>query len=123
MTTAKETLSAALYTALSRLRQYGRVGIGRITGTCPSTNGQAVMSLEEARLFHRVELSAVASLLIQKGVFTSEEFTVQMIEEARHLDAGLAKDWPEITVAEDGRSFSIDTAKMFQRTKHEAWPP
>ena len=117
--------SSILYRLLSKLRQYARFSVGRITGTTTAESGayKQLLTAEEARLFHRVDINALTGLLIKKGVFTEEEWTDALIEEAKLKDKELAEEWPDITVASDGRSYTINLAKFQERCAREHWPP
>ena len=121
------TLLQDLYlTGAKRLRQWARVGVGRLTGSVSAESGtyKAVISMEEARLFHRAELTALGQLLVEKGLVTRDEITSATIDEMNELEKDLAKSWPEIEVAPDGTSFSIKDLKGFAaRARREGWPP
>ncbi len=110
--------------AFGRLRQFARYAVGRIVGTTEHTNGayKQLLSLDEARHLHRVEITALARLMIDKGVFTSEEFAHQTLEEAIALEHQLKEVFPEVTPADDGGSLRIDAAGFAKRCKDEQWP-
>lgn len=119
-------LGEELHRAFSRLRQFGRIAVGRITGTTTSKNGRykSLLELEECRHFQRVELNALTRILLDKGVITTPELQAILFEEAKIYEASLAKLWPEIEVADDGRSYAIkDVAALARRTREEGWPP
>lgn len=118
------TLDERVYTALMRLRQYGRIAIGRIVGSTTAEDGRykQMLEMEQCRHIYRVELNALTQLLLAKGVCTTVELQAAMLEEAQHLDTSLAKAWPEITVDEDGRSFSMNITMLRERSKREGWP-
>lgn len=114
----------SLNKAFGRIRQFARYAVGRITGTTPNTNGayKQLLSLDEARFLHRVELTALTRLMIAKGVFTSEEFAHQTLEEAIAFEHQLKEHFPEVTPADDGGSYSLDPVAFSKRCKDEKWP-
>lgn len=117
-------LSEEIFDLSSKLRQYARLASNRLLGTRLSQDGgyKVVVSLEEARLFHRAELNAVSRLLIDKGIFTTDELQTQTKEEMVYLLKGLERDWPEIEAHAD--SYIVkDTKAYYERSKREGWPP
>jgi hypothetical protein len=120
------SLSDELHRAFSRLRQFGRIAIGRITGTTTAKNGRykSLLELDECRHFQRVELNALTRVLLDKGVITTPELQAILLEEAKTYETSLAKLWPEIEVADDGRSYAIkDIPALARRAREEEWPP
>jgi hypothetical protein len=113
-----------LHKAWMRLRQYGRFAIGRLTGSTTSTNGayRQLMAMEEGRLIQRVELTALTRILLDKGIVTTPEVQAAFLEESRHLEAQLAKDFPEVKPLEDGTGFSLDAPLFAKRCAEEKWP-
>ena len=51
---------------------------------------QAMRDLHEKLLIQRVEITALATLMLEKGVFTAEEFQAKVESEAEILDATLS---------------------------------
>jgi len=117
--------SEAIFAAFSRLRQFARYTVGRVTGTCPPSRGsyRQMLDLAESRHIHRVELNALTGLLIRKGVFTQAEFDQQLEDEALHYEAAVQKQFPEVRPAPDGRSYALDPAGAVKRCREEEWPP
>lgn len=117
--------SQAIYDGFSRLRQYARWALGRVTGTTSTSDGKYKFFLDhaESRHFQRVELNALIALLIVKKVFTAEEWGKALLDEIEVYEQALRRDWPEITVSSDGRSFSVDPAGFADRVQKEKWPP
>ncbi len=62
----------------------------------------AVRDHREATLLHRAELSALAILLMDKGVFTQEEFVAQIEHEAELLAMYLEARFPGVRASADG---------------------
>jgi len=109
-----------------RLRQYARLAVGRVTGSCTHENGayNTLLAIEEGRLVQRAELTAVSRILVGKGVCSLEELQKAMTEEMSELLTLLAREWPEIEVEPMGRSFTItDVQALAARSKREGWPP
>ncbi len=126
MSDEKLDLARKLYHAQSRLRQFARLAIGRLTGTTTTLDARYRQHLdyEESRLFHRMELNAIGGILIRKGIITGEELQLAFLEESEHLETKLREKWPEITdIAEDGSSYGLDIQKMRDRCRREGWPP
>ena len=70
----------------------------------------AVRDHREATLMLRAEVTTLVGLLIEKGVFTAEEFTVRLGEEAEFLSESFAKRWPGARATEHGMTY--DAAKL-----------
>jgi len=107
-----------------KLRQVGRVHIGRILGSVPNTSGayKSLIDLLERCYFMRAEINALSKILLDKRIVTNEEFRRYIDDEMRHYFGEVAKDWPEIEFREDG--FTIKDAKAFaERSAREGWPP
>lgn len=123
---ARHVLEETYRNLLQRLRQFGRLQEGRIFGSTFDTDGRhkAWMDLFEKVIFARAELNALTKLLIDKGVFTQAEWLSQVTDEAAWLFEQEMKHWPEIEVAEDGKSFAIKDMQAFaNRCQRERWPP
>jgi hypothetical protein len=118
-----ETLNAEIRRAAQRLRQFGRLAASRLFGTLPNTSGRykAVVDEWERSLFTRAELSGLARLMIEKGVFTRAEWAATTIEEYRALADACEKSWPELRVDELGIHVH-DLAAFTARSKSEGWP-
>jgi len=106
-----------------KLRQVGRMQIGRLLGSVSNTSGKykAWIDLLERCYFMRAELNAIAAVLIRKGVLTKGEWQKQVEEEFAHYFGLLAKDWPEIEFSDTG--FTIkDAHALAARSTREGWP-
>jgi hypothetical protein len=116
--------SKVLFDLGMKLRQVGRVQIGRILGSVETTNGayKSLIDLLERSYFMRAELNAMTVLLTKKGVFSEAEWTKQLEEEMRHYFTAVAKDWPEIEFNEKGYTIK-NIAALAERSKKEGWPP
>lgn len=98
---------------LNRLTKWRSVFAGWQRGTRPSADPecQAVRDHREATILHRAEISALTRLLIDKGVFTLEEFQNQLMVEATHLDHALEKRFPGFKATDVGMSIDLSKAK------------
>lgn len=81
---------------------------GWLLGTRPKNDPQSqwVRDNTEKLLVLRAEVSAITSLLVGRKVFTREEFTVQVGQEAQALVNALEARWPGIKTTEDGLEYS-----------------
>ena len=61
-----------------------------------------VRDATDSKLLHRIELSALANLLVQKGVFTLTEFIAQVEVEAEVLTKRQEKGFPGFSFNADG---------------------
>lgn len=115
---------AYLITLFKRLRQFARYSLGRITGTITDKEGKYLflLDLAEAKRVQRVELNAIARILIDKKIVTVSEWS-QVIEKEfkAELEAEQAR-WPEVQPAEDGGSYVLNTEGFAKRVKEESWP-
>lgn len=107
--------------ALNRLAKWRAVFAGWQLGTRPEDDPEcdAVRDHREATLLHRVELTALTRLLLEKGVFTHEEFLDVMREEADTQSAVLAHRFPGFKATDDG--MYIDVAIV--RNTMRGWKP
>lgn len=113
----------AIHSLLMKLRQVGRIQIGRILGSVPSTSGSymALIDLFERCYFMRAELNALANILIKKGVFTQPEWSKECEKQFREYLAILAEAWPEIEFTDSGYTIK-DIKALQERAAREGWP-
>jgi hypothetical protein len=112
-----------LHDLMSKLRQIGRIQIGRILGSVEATNGAylALLDLLERCYFMRAEINGLTAILIDKGVVTEAEVAKQFEAEFTHYFGELAKKWPELEFYPD--RFVVKDIKAFaERSKRECWP-
>lgn len=77
---------------------------------------KAIKNASEQAILHRCELSALAALLIQKGVFTHVEFTAQAEIEAEALNEAYEKRFPGMKASLTGVTFSNpEASRTMQR--------
>jgi hypothetical protein len=114
----------AIYGLLMRLRQVGRLQIGRILGTISHTRGsyKAWIDLLERSYFLRAEVNALTKVLFDKGLLDRASWQKYLEEELRQYLGDLAQQWPEVELQDTG--FTIkDTAAFAERCAREGWPP
>lgn len=104
-----ERVAAYAHDALNRVAKWRTLLTGWQLGTRVKGDpeGDAVRDLQEARLLLRVEVSALAGLLIKKGVFTAFEWTEQLAFEAEALEALMEKRFPGIRATVDGLTIDL----------------
>lgn len=109
--------------ALNTLTKWRAVFAGWQLGTRADNDPEcrAVRDHREVTILLRAEVTALTGLLIKKGVFTAEEFTEQMIEEAEYLSASYAKRFPGMTATEHGISYDLE--KLSEHGTMEGWLP
>lgn len=102
---------------VQRLGKWRTVMTGRIIGTRPNTDPQAqgFRDLFDKANVLRAAVNAVTALLIKKGVFTAEEYTRQLQEEAKWLCEQYEKQFPGFKATDYG--LDVDTLKASQTTK------
>src|SRR5205814_4113664 len=83
--------------------------------------GDAVRDHREATILLRAEVNTLTGLLIEKGVFTAEEFDAALGKEAEMLSADFARRFPGITATDEG--LHMDPAKIAQHGTMEGWRP
>jgi hypothetical protein len=80
---------------------------------------KAVKDHREVTILLRAEVSALAGLLMQKGVFTLDEWCDALSNEARALDKDFERKFPGITTSDDGVHFDLARARETMKN----WPP
>lgn len=93
--------------ALERLGKWRSIYAGWQLGTRKKGDpeNEAVRDAAEGRLIARVEMSAMTALLIEKGVFSHDEFYAQVGVEAEALCKTLEKKFPGIHATDVGMAF------------------
>lgn len=105
---------------LNRLAKWRALLAGWQLGTRPKGDPEsdAVRDHREATLVHRAELSALAALLIDKGVFTGDEFAAAVEREADLLCTQMEARFPGIRATDHG--LELDPAQAVETMK--GWP-
>lgn len=93
-----------LNSTLNKLTKWRAVFTGWQLGTRPigDPEAQAVRDHRELSILLRVELSAIARLLVEKKLITVEEYDKVMIEEASILDKAYERKFPGYKSSLDG---------------------
>lgn len=114
-TQSSDGIRAAYERATQRLCKWRTVFIGWMYGTvADGTPGlKAHKDRVDAQIMHRVEINALTALLIHKGVFTREEFMVQLVEECGHKEHEYEEMFPGYKANDDGLSIDL---KLVQET-------
>lgn len=106
---------------LNRLAKWRKLLTGWQLGTRTEDDpeAQAVRDHREATLLLRAEVTALAVLMIEKGVFTETEFNVQIEREAAHYQRLLEAKFPGFIATDIG--MQVDVAKAAETMK--GWKP
>lgn len=93
--------------ALNIVAKWRTLLTGWQLGTRPKGDpeGDAVRDHRELGILLRVEVTALAKLLIEKGVITPEEFDAALEQEATLLNRDFETRFPGVTAHEDGLTF------------------
>lgn len=107
--------------AVQRLAKWRAVFAGWQLGTRAKGDPEcdAVRDHREVTILLRAEVNALTGMLIKKGVFTAEEFTAQLEEEAEHLSAQYARRFPGFKATDIGMDMNIALA----RDTMQGWKP
>lgn len=86
-------------------------------GTRPKGDPEcdAVSDLREQTILMRVELNAIAGLLIEKSVMTAREWTERLQAEAKYYDGVLSKRFPGVVAHELGLTFTPEVAETMRK--------
>ncbi len=108
--------------ACNRLCKWRTVLVGWMVGTKASTapGVQSYRDAADQRLLMRVEISALTSLLIAKGVFTHAEMQAQVVEECGHLQRVLEQKFPGYRATDAG--IAIDAAEAKKTNERLGFP-
>lgn len=107
--------------ALNRLAKWRSVFAGWQLGTRPlgDPESDAVRDHREVTILLRAEMSALAVLLVRRGVFTVEEWQTALGEEAEQLNQDYARRFPGFVATDDG--MELDAQRAARTTK--GWRP
>lgn len=119
MTSAQTTAERA-DRAVQRLAKWRSLFAGWQLGTRPKGDPEcdAVRDHREVTILLRAEVTALTGLLIRKGLFTAEEFTEALGEEALQLEADYQRRFPGVQATDDGLNFDPRAVKTM-----EGWKP
>lgn len=108
---------------LNRLAKWRTV----LTGWCLGTKGKdepgvkGMRDIHEQRLIMRVEMNAVTALLIEKGVFTADEFKAQIVLECDEHQHVMEAMFPGHVATEGG--IAVNTELAAETYKRLSFPP
>jgi hypothetical protein len=100
----KDTLEQRCYDACNKLTKWRSVFAGWQLGTRVKGDPEcdAVRDHREVTILLRAEYSTLTKLLLDKGIFTTEEFQQAMIEECALLEKDYERKFPGMRAVEDG---------------------
>jgi hypothetical protein len=118
---SKEQLAQKCFDAMNRLTKWRVVFTGWQLGTRAKGDpeGDAVRDHREVTILLRCEMTAVTKLLIEKGIFTLEEWQQVIIEEADLLSKDYEEKFPGFQATDIG--MQMDVQQAHQTTKQ--WKP
>lgn len=105
-------IQAAYEKATQRLCKWRTVFLGWMLGTVPKSSPgmQAHKDRIDGHIMHRVEINALTELLIRKGVFTLDEFMLQIVEECGHKQLEYEAMFPGYKATDTGLSIDPQIA-------------
>lgn len=117
----KAPLHERVSAALNRVCKWRTVFVGWQLGTRAKGDPEAdaVKDAAEQRILQRIELNALAALLIKKGVFTIEEFNEELIVEAAEYEKALQRKFPGFKATDIGMDVNVALA----RDTMQGWRP
>lgn len=106
---------------LNRVAKWRAHFAGWQLGTRPSSDPecQAVRDHREATILHRVEITALAGLLLDKGVITEQELSAAIGKEADLLAMSYEARWPGAHAGDDGMHYDVQRTTSWMRN----WRP
>lgn len=109
--------------ALQRLAKWRTVFAGWQLGTRDKADPEAaaVRDHRELTMIMRAELSALTGLMIEKGVFTAQEFSDALEAEADLLSKDYEKRFPGVRATDTG--IEMNVAVMREHGTMEGWKP
>lgn len=109
--------------ALNRVAKWRTLFAGWQLGTRAKGDPEsdAVRDHRELSILLRVENSALVALLIEKGVFTLDEWAAQLVVEAEALNETYERQFPGVTAREDG--LTLDPSRIVTEGWMAGWKP
>jgi hypothetical protein len=97
---------------LNKLAKWRNVFAAWQLGTRSNTDGEckAVKDHRELTILIRAELSALTSLLIKKGIITTDQFQAALTSEAGLLDQDYERKFPGFTTSQNGVHMQLPEA-------------
>lgn len=118
-----DALAAEAARVLNKLCKWRKFFASWQLGSRSDTDGEcrAVIHHRELSILLRAELTALTTLLIAKGVFTSEELTRAVIAEAKRLDHDYEESYPGWRSTDAGMSMKLPEA--LETMRKMGFPP
>jgi hypothetical protein len=118
-----ERIAGRARASLERLCKWRSVFAAWQLGTRDETDAElrAVKDHREVTILLRAEVSALTGLLIDKGVFTAEEFTQAVGDEAELLSADYARKFPGMEATDHGIAYDLE--KLREHGTMDGWRP
>ena len=112
-----EQLAQRCYAALNRIAKWRTIFAGWQLGTRPKGDPEsdAVRDHREVSILLRVEATAVSKLLIDKGVFTLEDWQKAMLDEAELLSKDYEKKFPGCKATDSGIQMDISQVAKWMK--------
>lgn len=109
--------------ALNRLAKWRGLLAGWQLGTRPKGDPEsdAVRDHREATLLLRAEVSALAGILLRKGLITADEWEATLEGEANALSEMLSQRFRGVRATDEG--LSLDTEEMLKHGTMSGWRP
>lgn len=120
---SNEGIMAAYEAATQRLCKWRTVFVGWMLGTVADDKPgvKAYRDRCDAVLMMRVEINALTALLIEKHVFTVDEFMAQIVTECEHKQLELEAMFPGYKATDTG--ISIDVVQAAVTNRRMGFPP
>jgi hypothetical protein len=117
-----EHLRMVVDQAVNKLAKWRSIFAGWQLGTRPDTDPEcrAVRDQRELLMLLRVEASAMAGLLVRKGIITEKEWLEAVATEAGLMDKDMEKRFPGMRSSQSG--ITIFDVKLAAETTKE-WKP
>lgn len=108
-------MTNSLFTALNRLAKWRAIFAGWQLGTRVESDPecQAVRDHREITLMLRVEVIALVTLLVDKGVITTKEWDVYRELEVAKQEADLEERFPGAEATDFGMSIDLERAEAW----------
>lgn len=113
---SEKIASSLMFHALNRLAKWRVLFTGWQLGTRTKGDPEsdAISDHREVTIFVRAEVSALVGLLIAKGAFTAEEWTLAIAREADLLNADYERRFPGVTADGMGLTFTSEAQEWMK---------
>ena len=106
------SLDNALHKTLNRLAKWRMVFVSWQLGTRVKGDpeAEAIRDHREVTILLRAEVSALVRVMVDKGVFTVDDFSSVLLEEASRLNKDYEKFFPGFKASDDGMIMTMPEA-------------